>query len=538
MPYTPPVLSAILQNKPVKELIPDETPFGFMLAEQLCIFINFIAAQKENQTYTDHTLRNNSIGVNIFVLEMIHAEKKKYFFPSESSLDSFIAKGLNVTAQNKLTAKNKLFYLNKFFQFISTNENELEKLLKAPFTVKELQKQIMDMLTDILSTLTKDIAELINGFPTEKAITKHAGTLVHDYIEQKEIQKKTSWYYSIFGLTPNNDRIKHAQLAELIISTIGCEDESNLPPKAITRSLRIKVGALLCITTSLEDASWLGLTPGSKLYELAKTILNTISVENLDDKQKLACLSAFHCFINSPKERANLEQAARIQFKENNLLENIDPFLDSLSSPLSKMEDKLRMKDGQNTVSNSKWPIATAMANVGAWIGQAPGYGFGSALGFAANQTQSFNPIKTIVGAAVGNMANAIFQTTSAGHFAFVMGDFIIGSTLTRAFAKVFECVGSYIGWAVLGGAGAWLDIAFDLSYKGLQAVCGRFLNYCDQHAIQMRHADRELIETLCDLPPGLFAEDKQNQIRYTLGEDDFEIVDTQTVGLPAFKSL
>jgi hypothetical protein len=225
----------------------------------------------------------------------------------------------------------------------------------------------------------------------------------------------------------------------------------------------------------------------------------------------VACISAFRSFINSHEERGKLEIAAREYFHEKeNLLKNIDAEVVPISTKLLEMEATL-----EKATNSTNWPATKAMSAVGMILGSAFFYGLGSTFGYAGSETQVTNATKSSVGTAVTSMATAIFQSTSAGYFAFAVGDFIIKCTLTRVFAKLFE----YVGIAIGGATGGAIGFAFDLSYKGLREICKRLLNYCDENPEQMRNVDRVFVECLLELPHDLFPQ-VQDQIRYAKGND------------------
>lgn len=514
MHYTSPEFSELLQNIPNKTLLADETPPHLLLADQLAIIIEFISEQEKANSNNQKELVSNLVGAHIYYLEIISQEyhfhspelKKGYIYDSGSPLYSFIAKALNITEKNKLTARDKFIFLIKFNQFITQKSSELETQLKpVSGNIIELQNKIKKMLNNLLYILTNDIAIIVNAVPTEKAVTKHMHDLSDDYQLEKATQGN-GWYSYFFPADKS-----HAMLTQLaqLISNIQCEDESLLPVNVMTRSQRIKMGLLKYISKKVEKEYWIRSATNSVLYRKNKKILNSHSVENLNPSQTLACLSAFHSFINSNDERAKLEKAAREHFKENNLLENIDAVLNLLCNHLIEMEKELE------NATSTNWPATKTMSAMGMILGAAPSYGFGTIIGNTVSDTQASLHAKTAVGAAASNIATAVFQfSPSASYFSFVMGDFLIRSTLTRAFAKLFE----FVGMAVGGVAGGLIGFTFDLTYKGLREVCKRLLNYCDENPIQMRNADREFIQCLLELPPDIFSDEKQNQILYTQG--------------------
>lgn len=503
MPYTAPAFEALLENITKKSLFPNETESRLLLAEQLATITQFVIKMPNN---TANELPSQLIGANIYFLEMISQEyyvhspefKEGYIYNSGSPLYSFIAKGLNVTAENPLTPEDKLIFLNDFYQFTTENADQLEIL-------PTLQTNIKNMLTNLIYALTAHIANIVNAVPTEKAITVHMDQLPEEYQQQK-VAQSNSWFS--YFIKPNENRILFTQLAKLI-SKIECEDETHLPPNVLARSQRIKMGLLKFIAITIENEYWIRSAYNSKLYSECKKVLNAYSVENLDASQTIACFAAFRSFINSYEERQKLERAARQHFKKDNVLENIDDILDSMSRQLEVMIKKL------TAATHSNWPATQAMANIGMIVGSVPGYALGNVLSYALSQSEIPRQAKTVVGTTAANIATAVFQSTSAGYFSFVMGDFLIKSILSRALAKLLETIGKTVGGAIGGAIGY---VFFDLTYECFLAIGSRFLNYCDAHPKQIRDADRRFVKCLLTLPRDLFSQDKQMQIRYAEG--------------------
>lgn len=511
MPYIAPQFDVLLQTIPHKNEFPDESPSHLLMADQLTEIIRFFIAQKNNFEVSSVS---ELVGANVFFLETIGPEyylhspefQKGYIYNSGSPLYSFIAKGLNITAENMLTPQDKLIFLTAFDKWITEKATELEPLLQS-ISIKELQEKTKQISKKLLSILTSEIEKIINAVPTETSIKTHMETLPNQYQQQKTAQSN-SWFS--YFTSPNKQRMLLAQLAQLI-SAIQSEDESYLSTDAMTRAQRIKIGLLLYIAAIIEKEYWIRSAFNSTLYCTCKKILNTCSVENLDAQQKVACLSAFRNFISFPAERSKLESAAREEFKKENLLENIDVILDPLSEQVHALENQLKQ-------TSSSWNVTNTLTHLGMMVGAAPGYALGSLFGAAVSETESTHLAKATVGAAVCGIATAVFQSTTAGYFSFVMGDFLVKSTLTRAFAKLFEYVGMTIGGAVGKAAGTMLTYTFELSHAGLVKVAKSVLNYCDDHPTQMRNADRKFIQCLLDLSPDLFSDDKQNRIVYAGG--------------------
>ncbi len=493
MPYISPELDVLLKHIPSSlEAKPHQE-----LADQLTVILQLISSQEKR----DKETLSQVVGANIYFYELIGPEIKGYFYNSSSALYSFIGTGLNLSAKNTLSERDKLIALNKFYKFITDNSVQLAPLLKS-ITIDELQKKIKKVLSGLLDAIPYEISKIARAIPTEQSIKQHMKKLPEEYKKIKTAQNN-SWLGLLFSYI-NKNHVLLTQLA-LLVGSIECDDDKQLSPDTMTRSQRITLGLLLYMTATIEATYWVRSAYNSTLYTMCKEILNS----ELDAAQALACLSAFRSFINSHEERGKLEIAARDYFQKDNLLVNIDAELVPICNKLLEMEAAL-----EKNANTTNWPATKAMSAAGVILGSA-GYGLGSALGYAISETEVTNAAKTSVGVAATSMATAIFQSTSAGYFAFAVGDFIIKCTLTRAFAKIFEFVAIAMG----GLAGGAIGFTFDLSYKGLREISKRLLNYCDEHPEQMRNVDREFVQCLLELPHDLFPA-VQDQIRYAKGVD------------------
>jgi len=490
------------------------------LAEMLVKISNLIESQNQLESSSKEELRASLVGAYMYGLESIAQEyylhspefKSGYMYNSGSPLYSALEKILKLDAANQITARECLIYINKFYQFIEKNKDDIDGQ-------QQLLTNVKTMLDKQLNLLTNKIAKTVNAIPTEKAVTRNMDQLPENYAQKKVIAHNNSW----FGIKENKSRIFLTQLAKAI-STIKCQEEENLPPNVFTRSQRIKMGAVLYITSSIANEYYIRSPNNSILYAECRKLLNAPNEDNLDETQRLACLTAFKSYIEDHSARGAIEDFGLTHFKTReqlktdktlhekdiNLLEHIDPILENIAKQIALMQDSL------NKSLISKWPVTTSFATVGMILGAIPGYGVGSALGLDLSDGQSARPLKKTIGQGIGRLATAYFGTTSLiGYFAFLAGDFIVASSLSRAFAKVFEVVGMAAG-GVVGGA---VGFTFELTYKGLREVCIQYLDFYDHHPDQMRNADVELIRCLLELPPEIFALEKQNQIKYSLGE-------------------
>jgi hypothetical protein len=524
MTYILPHLSEILTVHLIDLKSLNENPERLKLATMLTKMSNLIEIQNQSGDSNKEELCASLVGAYMYCLESIAQEyhlhspefKNGYMYNSGSPLYSILAKVLKLCATNQMTTRERLIYINKFHQFIEKHKDSVDEQLKVDnLNHVQLLINIRSILIKQLNLLTNKIAKTVNAIPTEKAITIHMEKLPQNYSQKKAAAHSQSW----FGISENRSRIFLTQLVQAI-STIKCQEEENLPPHIFTRSQRIKMGALLYITSSIANEYYIRSPNNSVLYTECRNLLNAPKEDNLDETQRLACLNAFKSYIEDHTARGVIEDFGLTHFKtdktlherEINLLVNIDTVLENIARQIDSMQASL------NKSLMSQWPLTTTFATIGMILGAVPGYGVGSAIGLDLSEGQSSHPYSKSIGQGVGRLATAYFGRTSlTGYFAFLAGDFIIASTLSRAFAKVFEVVGMAAG-GVVGGA---VGFTFELTYKGLREACIRYLEFYDHHPDQMRNADAELIRCLLELPPELFSLEKQNRIKYSLGDNE-----------------
>ncbi len=531
MSYILPNLNEILTLAKLMDLKSlNEKPGRLKLAAMLAKISNLIEIQDQSEGSNKEALCASLVGAYIYCLESIGQEyhlhspefKNGYIYNSGSPLYSTLAKILKLHASNQVTTRERLIYLNKFYQFIEKNRDRVDEQLKDDnLNHAQLLINVRSMLIKQLNLLTNTIAKTVNAIPTEKAITAHMEKLPENYNQKKAKAHSQSW----FGVRNNRNRIFLAQLAQAV-STIKCHEEEDLPPNVFARSQRIKMGALLYITSSIANEYYLRSPNNSVLYTECRNLLNASNEDNLDETQRLACLTAFKSYIEDHTARGAIEDFGLTHFKSReqlntdktlhkrdvNLLENIDPALENIAKQIESMQESL------NKSILSQWPLTTTFATIGMILGAVPGYGVGSTFRLELSEGSSYSKS---IGQGVGRLATVYFGRASLrGYFTFLVSDFIIDSTLSRAFAKVFEVVGMAAG-GVVGGA---VGFTFELTYKGLREVCIRYLDFYDHHPDQMRNADAELIRCLLELPPELFSLENQNRIKYSLGDNEVDL--------------
>lgn len=497
MTYTPPELRNLTEAaNHLREQC--ETRSSKVRLNQITILENVASALSALQTFAkDNESPKIMLGAYLYVMDKIEQE---YYVrsPKGSRLYCFLNDTVNTDAANSVSAREKLIYINQFHEFVSRGSVSDEN--------QDLAKDIKGVLTKQLKALTNPVGKVIHAIPTEASVTKHMMTLPDDYQNAKQFANDNARFYKS---KPNNSRVRLAQLSKVIAEELPCQNDEALPAGIFTRSHRIKMGALLYSGKSIAKTYWARSAKNSELYSGTQKILN---MPNLDEVQQLVCLGAFKNYISDSKVRVAIEDDGRKFFGENSLLNNVDEPLERIIARIAVLESELQSTFMKN------WPMTAGCATLGAILGAAPGYGAGSVLGMLAGEGRHARPVADSVASGVGSMANAILGNSSTtGYYSFVLSDFFVVSTLSRAFGKMFELAGMAAG----GVAGGAVGFTFDLSYKGFRELCKRYLDYYDGHPDEMRNADVDLVRCLLTLPEDVFENDLKDKIRYLNGDEN-----------------
>lgn len=512
MPYTPPHLADLIVNYDrLKEYCHSDLSDHQDLAKMLIHVTDHIICKTQTPDADQEALHRQLMGAYVMALETIKHEYRLHspqysegrVYSSGSRLYSQIRNLLKIDKDHKLHSRERLLYANEFHKLL-TQENFSNK----DFDQEAYAKATHPVLQRLLVRLTNPVAKVVNAIPTEESLSKHMKNMPEGYISGKAEANTKNWF---FKSKPNPSRMFLTQLARAV-SCLECDDDVNLPEGSFTRSQRIKMGMLLYIQKKIANSYTVRSPTNSVLYNQSNKVQNSEKEPNLTEAQQLACLTAFKSYIDDHSIRGELETFGRQQFGGASLLGNIDSNLEAVSNGIDGMQHDLR----HNLLKN--WPATRTGATIGAILGAAPGYGVGSVIGWMSAESVSVRPLTDRVGSGLNGVATMIMGPGPAtGYYCHLTGDFIVGSTLSRAFAKVFEVVGMGVG----GTAGGAVGFTFDLTHKALQKMCENYLNYYDHHPDEMRLADKELVKCLLELPPEIFADEQKYQIKYTAGMEE-----------------
>lgn len=433
---------------------------------------------------------------------------------------------LGITDKNKINDKEIFVYVEKFCNFIfntdksifSYDTQQLEQLFKA----KQLDLGMIQTLTiklwqRVLKRVSLEIDNFIAAIPTEEAINDKMEKLYVHYMDAKKNQK-----FSFFHIYhENKERQFYAQLGEAICNVLPSNKDA-VPPDELSRSQRTKMGVLTLFMEDIyhEKKYWVPLLNSPKNSMLFSICSDTANVANPDvfsPHFKLDWLSTLSTFLGNSNNISLLEEYGRKNFDKSNLLKCIDHNMKMINKKLEDMTDQL----GYQTRSNH-FPIANTLGNLFALIAAAPGYGLGYNIGgYLSNHDRLVGSKKTI-GAGISS-ATAYFGF-SGSTMGFFVADFLMGSTLTRAFAKVLELIGKIIGFAT----GYTIGFSFDLTYLGLTNLCKCFLHLHHHYKDKVefiKNEDVAFIQSILNIPPELdFAEVKKTKVNKLAQENLFRI--------------
>ncbi|RDI42446.1 hypothetical protein [Aquicella lusitana] len=498
----------------------NKNPSRLELIEILDTFQSLVGSIGQDETRSETETQEIAMGAWVYCLEIILQEyyllspehKPGYVFNTGSTLYSILLEQLDINEENLLEDHDKLRYLEKFYYYFLNDENvdmgAAEALEKKQLSLSNIKKQSIELMKNILKRMSTEIAHTVNAIPTEQSIDNQMSHLHTDFKKDEE-KGKYPYPFSLFQSQNENHEFL-TQLAEALthIKVVG---EENLPPNTMSRAQKIKMGLLLYIMLLIENEySWRSPT-NDPLYVRCSKMLNVACVKNYNHSIKLACISALETFLSDKDCPVYLENYGRQNFKDKNLLQDVDAKLIDLRKGLEN--SRLNLQKSPPT----SWPITKTMYGIGEMIGAAPGYGLGYVVGYTASETNKAVPTKIALSKGVSYIGTAFFGQTS-GCLGFLAADFIVASTLTRAFAKVFEQIGKLLGGATLGMVG----LTVELSWSGLQNLCNYFFHLhtkIDDPEL-ISKVDPEIVKTLAGLPLAAF--DKQEHInRLVYGESN-----------------
>lgn len=441
--------------------------------------------------------------------------KKGYFWGWGSTLFSIYLEELGITESQQIDDQQKFICLEKFYNFILKNQQSpaLSALLKdRNLSIEAIKAQAKINIQTLLIRLSADITGILGSIPTEGALDTKMSALYNNYQTEKANAELSIFNWS---KTENKERIFLAQLAEAFAHILPASpDEKDATEKTMTRSQRIKMGLLLYILQIINNEYYLrSPKKNSVLFNLCCKTLNLEHFKNINGHTKLTCISAFKNYFNDNNVLAAVEDYGKKNFGDKNLLNEIDVKKTQMDIALTKITSKLLGADN----AKPSWTATRTLGQVGALLMASPGYGMGYVLGYSASDTHTAVSPKLSLSNCISYIGTTFLGFTRVG-FGFLAADFIVQSTLTRAFAKVLEQMGMLVGYAT-GGA---IGLSIDLSYQGLQHICKAFLHLYDQlyDPVLMKNVNPEVVRSLMRLPPEIFADDKRAKLE-TIATDN-----------------
>jgi hypothetical protein len=319
----------------------------------------------------------------------------------------------------------------------------------------------------------------------------------------KERKKNNNKRFFTWFESTNPNRFLLAQLGSATANVLATSQSEMLNEK-MAYSLRVKLGMLLYVEWKINDEYWWRSAFNSNLYAEIDDILNGQGLSQLDKEVQYTCLTAFRDFLNEQNLIA-IEAYGEQRFKGTSLLYPINLVADNVRKEVEARINVL-------SVVPSQWPVTTTMANIGALILSAPGYGIGYVLGYRVSEAVVPQPgALSLAGGAAAALVGS--PAVSAGVF---LPSFIVQSILTRSFATVLEAMGKLIGYT----SGGLIGLTFDLSYKGLRNLCGCYLHLYNNSKLDpvlMQNIDPKFIQSILDLPEDIFNEENKTEIEQAL---------------------
>ncbi len=422
-----------------------------------------------------------------------------YIFDSGSTLYEIISNNLGINKDHQMTEKAKLYYLCKFYHFLFLTPYSSE-LFISNSDFPQLKEQLIGMMRSILVGEHEDKERILKAIPSEKSLDEGMGQLYQKYVDSPKYK--------------NPDRITLAKLAVAMSkqSPNSYPKDSDEVFQIIPRSARVKIGMLIYIMESINDARYLPnfIRGPGRLYDLCEQVLGN-SYKYLSNEIKLVCLLAFELYLHNEKNRELLE----IEFNKNLMSMGlfarpiyIDPIVRPISLHLNQMIKKLQPTN-DSIIPFSK--VTLTAAALGAMIASAPGYGAGYAIGYGISLTDQVGVRKRAMTGAAG-YAMQIALGMSNCYYGYYAADIFITAGMERMFAKIFEALAAIIGAT---GVGAVSFVIYDLSFNTALELCKLCLHL--NKTIQsdcIKESDLLFIKTLLELPREVFSDVDKDKLR------------------------
>lgn len=477
-----------------------------------------IEKRSKSGTFSESELQSICLGAWVFCLETIANTymllnpkfENHNLYPSGSTLYNLLLNKLGIDKDQQISEIKKLEYLGKFYHFIFKEE----EIIDVPDEISilhhmhlkhvsiPLKEQLIKTMQDILAKQTRTEHRVLRAIPSETAIDYKMGKLFSDYTSESK--------------TENPERIFLTQLAVAIckLNSSKFDIEQNELDSFLSRSERVKIGALIYIMQSIKDTYYLRSPSGNSfLYDLCNQALLDCYT-NLDSHTKFICLTAFVNYLNDTKNRDDLEKYINMNLLEDKTSKAIyiDPKIHSIVKGANNMIEKL---DPTAPIGPSK--VTLSLAALGAIVGAAPGYGVGYTLGYGLSLLDQANRQKSLFSQFTRSAMTVFFD--SGSYFGYYAADLMITATMERFFGKIFEALGSL---AFAAGTGALSFVVYDLSYKTARHLCHLYLNLSkNMDSTKLSQNDLEVINVLLELPESVFSQNKKERLKHVIDLSD-----------------
>ena len=483
----------------------------------------------EVQTFPDENeARKILLGAWVLCLEEILLNYPR-LTPEEFTIFGWKIKGsclftllnthLNITVQNPLDDKSRLICLEKLYNALFGNDREILSNYEVTFlddygiNLTALKKQLKTAMKNVLHRIDNNISRLLTAVPVETVIQGNLDIIHLTYQEEKS-DGDTHKYIAV-----NQEREFACQflmaVSHILPDVIPQEAKTSTE---LSRSERIRIGAVLYIMQTINDEYYVRSPLNSKLYKICcEKILNLSHHDNLNHKTRNDCLETFKTALSDNQFLQSIERYGREHYSNYNLLMHVD-------GRIHTIEDKLDIM--LKTPPASNWPMTNLLSYMGGLLCMAPGYGLGVVVGDVASETESIVKPKVLAGRSI-NRLGTVLLGAAGGTLGFLAADFVIRSSLERLFAKVLEQAGYIIGRTTGGTVG----FAIDLSYKGLKRTCSYVLGLMDQVSDPtiLKNLDREFLVCLLNLPDDVLSiEDQEHLEKITGINPELSVAETE----------
>ncbi len=429
------------------------------------------------------------IGAYVFVLECIEADKWRI---QGSSLRDLIYAVLGKAFVAALDDKLRFIYLDKFKTFVDSSS--AAEAVVADLPLKERFKEIQSIM---LKRLKSEIKQYSHALPTEKVIDRHLqGT--GDAEGSQGIVARYKFKKALPYEKLNKDRLFFAQMAQVIAALHPRRDKEFADMFA--SGCRVKIGMLIYILQTIDSSR-------SELYTLCRESLNNNSLSDIHPDIQTVCLLALRNYLSESSTAAAVESKARLLFKQENQLKNLEPVFNNLVKSINASVD-----------ANESYGFSTLtmmLAAAGAIVCAVPGIGAGQAGGNSLAKTDWMLrptndvaiPLRPPITFFIGNPAGQLIGYYAANQ--------VVTYTLESAVGLACGTLSGMIGLTTGLLVGVTL---FEMTPAVLKAIC-RACVATHQQIVDPVLADKladdmRIVNILLELPDDLFTDEQKKHFR------------------------